>query len=98
MFSIIFFLFVIQLKPEINSTLLCGCWCGCEYGRDQHPPSGFLLYQRENYPKAKQYFRTVLNVSYLKESEKGHCYRGLGAVATEEKNYAEGYKNFEKYP
>ncbi|CAF1528653.1 unnamed protein product [Rotaria sp. Silwood1] len=57
---------------------------------------GFLLYQLGDYVKAREYFQKILNITSLKGREKAHCYRGLGAVAAEENNYEEAYKNFIK--
>lgn len=55
---------------------------------------GFLLYQQGNYVKATEYFQRILSITSLTISEKAHCYRGLGAVAAEEKNYDKAYKSF----
>ncbi|CAF2902365.1 unnamed protein product [Rotaria sp. Silwood2] len=55
---------------------------------------GFLLYQQGDYAKAREYFQKILNITSLEDREKAHCYRGLGAVAAEENNYDEAYKNF----
>ncbi|CAF1321955.1 unnamed protein product [Rotaria sp. Silwood1] len=57
---------------------------------------GFLLYQQGNYVKAREYFQKLLTITSLEDREKAHCYRGLGAVAAEENNYDEAYKNFTK--
>ncbi|CAF3816155.1 unnamed protein product [Rotaria sordida] len=57
---------------------------------------GYLLYQLGKYAKAKEYFQKILNDTYLTDSEKAHCYRGLGTVAAEENDFDEAYKNFER--
>ncbi|CAF1129860.1 unnamed protein product [Adineta ricciae] len=57
---------------------------------------GFLLYQQGNYTKANEYFRTVQNMKPLQMTEKAHIYRGLGAVAAEEKYFPKACAYFRK--
>ncbi|CAF2853465.1 unnamed protein product [Rotaria sp. Silwood2] len=56
---------------------------------------GFLLYQLGKYTKAKEYFQKILKEKHLTDSEKAHCYRGLGTVAAELYNFDEAHENFE---
>ncbi|CAF3349471.1 unnamed protein product [Rotaria sp. Silwood2] len=89
---------------EQNYKVENAIWCFDLYGLMKQYASeivydrvspGFLLYQLGKYTKAKEYFQKILKEKHLTDSEKAHCYRGLGTVAAELYNFDEAHENFE---
>ncbi|CAF1293772.1 unnamed protein product [Didymodactylos carnosus] len=57
---------------------------------------GFLLYRQGKFEEAKINFQEVLKDNTLSDTEKAHCYNGLGRSTRELREYDEALEHFEQ--